>query len=255
MCAPPSDTTTHPLPPSDERLIHQAERSLRALLNVEETATATDIDLALSGLQALHDRLDGVCAGRRDLLQQMQRFEGRIAGVRSRMHSLDESIIEAKMQRGELLTVRDCIARDLTRARRDVEEVRRAEDWMTEEGNMMEEEDDMPSEQGHVGRRKGQRNSMEREYDGKVVEKLKNEVLSSGNGGVGNTVMDGKRMVSTDELLVQDDVEVLARCTTEDLQKLQIAEVELRQVVDELAFIKKRHAELQRKVEAVREEW
>eukprot|EP00178_Gracilaria_changii_P021725 TRINITY_DN64432_c0_g1_i1.p1 TRINITY_DN64432_c0_g1~~TRINITY_DN64432_c0_g1_i1.p1 ORF type:complete len:228 (+),score=59.95 TRINITY_DN64432_c0_g1_i1:617-1300(+) len=214
---------------SDERVVSEAAESLSTLLKTEQVQP-DDISRAMETLARLKERLEQTEQEREDLEQQIRRHRTVIEDAKSHQERLDHEIIEAKLQASELLAVRDAIARDLARAKRALEADEEADDQLAASV------DDLAKSLAN----------------GVDTDKLNGRPASSTD--IGDAYVS-KPAVDSQDILEEEDPEMLAKCIAEEMERLNKAEQELLDVVDEVSSVKKRQKDIRQKMKVAQEEW
>ncbi|KAI0564915.1 hypothetical protein FGB62_22g363 [Gracilaria domingensis] len=214
---------------SDERIVSEATESLSTLLRTEEVQP-DDVSRAMDTLLRLRERLEQSEQEREDLEEQITRHRAVIDEAKSHQERLDHEIIEAKLQASELLAVRDAIARDLTRAKKALEADEEADDQLAASV------DDLAKSLAN----------------GVDIHQANGRPTSSADIGDTN---ESKPAVESQDILEEEDPEMLAKCIAEEMERLNKAEQELLDVVDEVSSLKKRQKEIRQKMKIAQEEW
>lgn len=104
-------------PSNNDQTVAEARESLQAMLQSPFPDTSL-VAKTVEALEALRSRLATVHQRRFAVAEASQRAAASAAAREAQTQRLDTEIIQAKLQAGELLTERDSVARDLSRARR-----------------------------------------------------------------------------------------------------------------------------------------
>ncbi|CAN8068025.1 unnamed protein product [Agarophyton chilense] len=214
---------------SDEQIVAEAAESLSTLLKTDEVQSE-DISRAVHTLSRLRERLEQSEEEREDLEEQINRHRAIIDNAKSHQERLDHEIIEAKLQSSELLAVRDAIARDLARAKRALEADEETDDQLAASA------DDLA---------KSLANGIDLHAHGRPTS----------SSDIGDTNSSTAVVVDTRDIVEEEDPEMLAKCIAEEMERMNKAEQELLDVVDEVSSLQKRQKEIRQKMKIAQDEW
>lgn len=106
----------------DEHMVQRAEESLTKMLNSDKISEAT-VEEAECALRDLRERLMRTRAQREEIRAQNENILQTRAAAEEHHQQIDHDIIETKVREGDMQMTRDCLARDVGRARRALKEL------------------------------------------------------------------------------------------------------------------------------------
>lgn len=231
MCA--EEAEPYAISQEDRNTINDAAGSLAALLQdpLSPSAHSAAVTSAQQALKNLRNQLIVAHEARKHLEREKKTYEQTITSSNASQKRVEQDIIKAKLLSGELLTIRDKVAHDLVRVKKELQNT------------------EALMETGVSGAVANGANDPSANGDGALIP----DTTGGEAPEEGATLRDTSKS-SEEKLFGGLDSEQLKRIVEEEMEQLKIAEKELMSIVDESSVIKKRREELERKMRIAQEE-
>lgn len=213
---------------SDLQMIEEVESSLLGLGNPNKSE-ATSVDEANDKLLQLKRHIQQIREQRLNLSSQASKDNETLDSTNSHQHRVEQDIIKAKMQVSELLSLKDSIARDVARAKRELGQLETPLKEIPQPGTTM--------------------SAMSMDMGISIDEDEKDNVTH--DFGAATSFDD----ILKKDVINEDDLQKLQSVISEEMEKLHSSEQRLVKVVDEISSIQKRKAKLKKMHDDAQDIW